>query len=81
MQKIAQKYGTQLDKVNEIYEQLIKEHGENANWQTVNTSEMDEYMKLIDETMENVRDDFVLSPKTAQRYYFDALRLRRKGKI
>ncbi|MCW4015465.1 MAG: hypothetical protein NWF06_03765 [Candidatus Bathyarchaeota archaeon] len=81
MKKIAKTYGNILDRVNELYEILIKKHGKNANWSETESPEDTEFMKLINETIENLRDDFVVSEKVAIRYFFDALRLRGRGKI
>lgn len=42
---------------------------------------MDEFIKLIDETMEELRDYYVSSEKQAKMNFFNALRLKNRGKI
>lgn len=81
MKWIAKNHGKELNRVNELFEKLIETHGSGTNWCDVDTPEMTEYMKLIDGTIEEIRDYYVCTEKLASRYFFDALRLRQRNKI
>ena len=81
MQEIAEKYGEVLDRVNQLTDHLSETYGVGSDWGRVDCPEIDEFTKLIDFTLEEIRDYFVVTKKASQTYFFDALRLRQRGKI
>jgi hypothetical protein len=81
MREIAEKYGESIDRVKQLTDHLSETYGVGNDWGSVDCPEMDEFIKLIDVTLEEIRDYFVVTKKVAQTYFFDALRLRDRGKI
>lgn len=81
MDEIAQKWKPNFEKIFELYDKLIEKEGVNANWETVNTPEINEYMKEVNFMIEEIRDYYVLSKDKAIRYFWDAFRLKDRGKV
>ena len=81
MNEIAEMQGETLDIINKSVDQLSENYGIGVDWSTIECPDMDVFVKNVSHMIEELRDYYVVSETQAERYLFDALRLRERGKI
>ncbi|TRZ49181.1 MAG: hypothetical protein D4S01_09050 [Dehalococcoidia bacterium] len=87
LKRVAEIYANHketVDRINKLTTLLSDEHGHeemDTDWSEIDTNDMKEFVKLIEEMHEELRDEYLVTEKTSQQYLWDTLRLAFKGKI